>query len=125
MQKLGTSFSMYFNNKHKRIGNVFIKPFRAKHITNDRYLRRIRQYIHLNAAELFEPGWKQGKVFNLANLEKRLQEYRYTSIPDYYQSHPRAERNILDYNALAFLHEAPVLSSVLEEAREYYRNLGL
>jgi putative transposase len=123
MQKLGTSFCMYFNNKHDRIGNVFIKPFRSKHILDDRYLGRVKQYIHLNAAELFEPEWKRGKVHNLENLEKHLKEYEYSSIPDYYKSEPRIERNILDPDAINFLREGPPLVSVLEEAREYYLDL--
>lgn len=123
MQKLGTSFAMYFNEKYDHVGNVFIKPFRAKHISSDEYLRRVRQYIHLNPAELFEPRWKEGKVQNLYTLETKLQNYFYTSIPDYYQPNGRIEKAILDPEAMNFLHEAPELLSVLKEARDYYLEL--
>lgn len=120
MQKLGTSFAMYFNVKYKHVGNVFIKPFRAKHITNDRYLRRVVQYIHLNAADLFESDWKLGRVDDFNNLEKQLRAYPYTSIPDYYESNSRAETTILDFEAMNFLHEETDLMSTLEEAKSYY-----
>lgn len=124
MQKVGTSFAMYFNEKNDRAGNVFIKPFRARHIADDRYLRRVFQYIHLNAAEIFEPQWKQGSVKDRRSLEKRLLAYRFSSIPDYYQKLLRLERAVLDPEAMRFLRSAPALSSVITEAASYYRELA-
>ena len=53
MQKVGTGYTMYFNEKNDRIGSLFVGPFRSKHIAQDAYLRRVTQYIHLNPAELF------------------------------------------------------------------------
>ena len=42
LQKLGTSYSMYFNAKHDRVGGLFIGPCRSRHIANDRYFNRGR-----------------------------------------------------------------------------------
>ena len=38
LSKLLTGYSMYFNTKNERSGPLFVKPFRAKHIQDDRYL---------------------------------------------------------------------------------------
>lgn len=122
MQKVGTSFAMYFNVKRKHVGNVFIKPFRSKHIKDDLYLRQVAQYIHLNPAELFEPGWKRGTVRNMRLLEKRLSAYHYSSLPDYCGAR-RPEKAILNTKAIELLKDAPLLATVLEEAAAYYAEL--
>ncbi len=123
LQKLGTSYSMYFNAKYKRIGGLFMGPCRSRHIGNDRYFKRVVQYIHLNAAELYESGWKCGVVKNMRLLEKQLGEYAFSSLRDYIGS-PRAERTILNSEMISLAREGlPPLKAVLVEAREYYAGL--
>ncbi len=48
MQKLGTSYTKYFNNKNKRSGALFQDKFKAKHIDNNEYLLYISAYVNLN-----------------------------------------------------------------------------
>ena len=123
MHKLGTSYTMYFNNKRGRVGNLFVKPFRSKHVGDERYLKRIVQYIHLNPIELFERGWKQGRVESVRVLKERLQTYRYSSLFDY-GTQERAEKNILDREAVSFLKEDSSISEkLLAEAAAYYMEL--
>lgn len=83
MRKLGTAYTMYFNTKNQRIGNLFVKPFRSRHVGEDRYFQRVVNYIHCNPAERFEPGWKKGAVRDMNRLERELRNYRYSSFPDY------------------------------------------
>lgn len=123
MQKVGTGYAMYFNEKHDRIGNLFVKPFRSKHIGDDDYLRRVTQYIHLNPAERFESAWKDGKVNNMQILEKDLRTYSFSSLPDYFGT-GRCERRILDEKAINLIAEGlPTLSVMLAEARSYYEQI--
>jgi REP element-mobilizing transposase RayT len=125
MQKLGTGYTMYFNEKYERVGSLFVGPFRSKHINSDPYVRRVTQYIHLNPAEMFEAGWKKGKVKNFAKLERNLLTYQFSSLPDYSGSH-RPEKSILDTSAVAFLRdEAPPLREVVRDAADYYAALKL
>lgn len=125
MQKVGTSYAMYFNIKNARVGNLFIKPFRSKHVNDDEYLQHLARYIHLNPAELFEPRWKEGRVQNMSLLEKQLLEYRYSSLMDH-AGHQRAARAILDQNTVDVLREdTRPLREVLDDAAEYYRTLTL
>ncbi len=120
MRKLGTAYTMYFDRKYGRIGNLMVKPFRSKHIDDDRYLRRVVQYVHLNPAEVFEQGWKKGKVHNLQALERRLLGYTFSSLPDYF-GNKRPERQILDKEAYDLLRDSlPKFRDVLKEAMAYY-----
>lgn len=86
---------MYYNTRYKRTGNLFNKPFRAKHITDDTYLQHVVGYVHLNPAERKEPGFKKGKVHDRAELVSYLETYEFSSLQDYRGSN-RPERAILD-----------------------------
>jgi len=96
MRKLGTGYAMYFNLKNARIGNLFVKPFRSKHVEDDRYLRHVAQYIHLNAATLFEPGMQRGQIKDFYKLEREMKIHLYSSFIDYSQKEKRLERQILN-----------------------------
>lgn len=124
MQKLGTGYAMYFNKKHARIGNLFVKPFRSKHIDNDAYLRKVVQYIHLNPAEIFEHQWKDGIVRDMKGLHDKLTSYEFSSCADYFGSR-RVERAILDENVIQMVAERPrSLGLILQQATAYYAQLN-
>jgi len=123
MQKLGTSFAMYYNVRYAHVGNVFVKPFRSKHVGDDAYLQKVAQYIHLNPAELYEPGWKKGVVHNLNALQKRISAYRYSSISDHLGK-TRLENAIVDLDAIPIV-ATPPLRVIVEEAAAYYAELNL
>lgn len=48
MQKLGTSYTMYFNEKNKRTGSLFAGKFKANHISSDFGLPDLSIYVNLN-----------------------------------------------------------------------------
>ena len=48
MRALMTSYSMYFNQRYKRVGPVFQSRYRASCISQNDYLEHISRYIHLN-----------------------------------------------------------------------------
>ena len=124
MHKLGTSYTMYFNIKNERVGNLFVKPFRSKHVGEDRYFKHVAQYIHLNPAEIYEPRWRAGIVHSFSELETHLEAYRFSSFLDYCGS-GRKERTILDTDAVNLIRDAILpLKSVLAETAAYYADLG-
>lgn len=116
MQKMGTAYTMYFNAKYERVGNLFMKPFRARHVADDRYFQYVLQYIHCNPAELYEPEWKSGKVRNLRLMQKRLAEYPYSSLRSYTKI---ANDPILSHDGFEIADQLP-LPRMLDEARAYY-----
>ena len=121
MQTVGTAFSMYYNIKHKRIGNVFVKPFRSKRVGDDVYFRHVVNYIHLNPTELYEPGWKEGRINDFARLEHSLRSYHFSSLPDY-QGRDRPERILLNSEAMTLAANTDQsLSELLRETRDFYK----
>ena len=83
MQKLLTGYSMYFNKKYERKGTLFDRPFKAKHLDTDNYLKYQYTYIHLNPIGIIESGWKEKKIKNKVEAKKFLLDYPYSSLQDY------------------------------------------
>ena len=123
MQKLGTAYTMYFNKKYDRVGGLFTKPFRARHVADDRYFQRVVDYIHCNPAELYEPGWKKGAVRNIDRLEQQLLQYRYSSFADY-NDKKRPHATILSHDGFdTYVARTP--KKMLAEARAYYADIAM
>ena len=100
MQKLLTGYTMYFNTINERSGALFQGKYKAEHVDNDRYLKYLIAYIHLNPIQLIEPRWKEVGLKNRARAEQYLNHYRYSSFLDYCGTEKRAEQRILNLEAL-------------------------
>ena len=48
MSSLMTSYSKYFNKRHKRLGSLFESRYKARDIDDDSYLMHISRYIDMN-----------------------------------------------------------------------------
>lgn len=83
MLKLMTGYSMYFNKKYKRTGRLYEGVFKSTHTSNDRYLKYLYSYIHLNPAKLIDKNWKKNKNRNTVNLLKYVFSYPYSSLKEY------------------------------------------
>lgn len=70
MRKLGTGYTMYFNEKYGRVGSLFQGRYKSVLIKDDVYLKHLSRYIHLNPISL-------DKNKNILN------KYRYSSYLDY------------------------------------------
>ncbi len=79
ISQICTSYSMYINKKHKRVGHVFQDKFKAVLIEDNPQLMWTSAYIHMNAV-------KDGLV-------KHPSEYLWSSYVDYAK-----ERNLLIVN---------------------------
>lgn len=94
MQKLSTAYSMYFNDTRKRTGGLFEGKFKSQHINNDKQLKYIFSYIHLNPVKLIDSKWKENGIKNLKTAFEYLSSYPYSSFPDYLEN-KRKEKIIL------------------------------
>lgn len=99
MQKLTTGYTMYFNKKNERNGSLFQGRFKATHVSDDRYLRYLISYIHLNPVKLIEPKWKETGITDKDRAERYLEEYTQSSYLDYLGRN-RSEGMILSREAL-------------------------
>lgn len=70
MRCIGTNYSMYFNEKNKRLGPVFQGTYKAVLVKDDNYLLHLSRYIHLN------PDTKGSTL-------SKLSDYEWCSYADY------------------------------------------
>jgi putative transposase len=99
MQKLMTGYTMYFNKRHERSGALFQGRFKATHVDEDRYLKYLISYIHLNPMKLIAPRWKEDGIRDRQTAEKYLSQYRHSSYLDYLGT-SRIESKILNKEVL-------------------------
>lgn len=95
MQKVMTAYTMYFNKKNDRKGSLFESTFKAQHITDDRHLKYIFSYIHLNPVKIIDPKWKENGVKDSKKVQDFLTDFQYSSYLDFLKKH-RAQKLILN-----------------------------
>src|SRR3989338_11467355 len=83
MQKPGTGYTVYFNQKYERTGVLFQGVYKSIHITDDSYFRYLPFYIHLNPLDLLYPNWREGTVENTTKVFQFLENYKWSSYLDY------------------------------------------
>jgi putative transposase len=83
MLKLQTGYSMYFNTKNDRNGSLFQGPFKSEHAGEDRYLKYLFSYIHLNPAKIKDSRWREHIGTKGNALRKFVEEYPYSSLQAY------------------------------------------
>lgn len=101
MKRLSTSYAMYMNTKYNRSGPLMCRPFRAKHVDSDTYMRWVISYIHLNPVEYLQPDWEEEGIEAVDGLHQHLLEYPYSSYRDYYGPE-RDESLIINKSSLPF-----------------------
>lgn len=85
MKKLCTGYSVYINKKYERSGSLFQGRYKAEHVSDDRYLKYLFSYIHLNPVKLIsgEEKWKDVGLKDEKNAINFINKYEYSSFPDY------------------------------------------
>jgi len=83
MNKLTTGYSMYFNQKYQRSGRLFEGSFKAKHVSEDVYLKYLFAYIHLNPVKLIDKHWKEEGIKNPEEAYEYVASYKYSSLSDF------------------------------------------
>lgn len=124
MQKVSTGYTMYFNKRRERSGALLQGTYKARRIHLDQYFKRVLNYIHANPAELYEPGWRRGVIRNEKALIQALQNYRFSSLPEYL-NRKRLESVLVNISAvMELLDKSPTLGTLLEEARIFGHEIG-
>jgi REP element-mobilizing transposase RayT len=116
MQKLSTGLSMHYNTKYHRTGTLFEGKFKAEHVNEDRYLKYLFSYIHLNPIKLIQSDWREKGIDELDKAKDYLSTYYFSSYLDYLEEQ-RPERLIL--NRSVFPPYFPHKSSFLQEIGDW------
>lgn len=98
MQKVNTAYAMYYNQKYDHTGGLFEGKFKAIYADNDRYLKYLFSYIHLNPIKLIQKDWKEKGIKNEQKALNFLEEYKYSSFIDYNEE-KRPQNSILNRDA--------------------------
>lgn len=72
-QRLGNSYTLYFNTKYDRVGRLFESTYKSVEINTDEQLVHLSRYIHAN------PVISSKVKLNI----KQLKTYQWTSLPIY------------------------------------------
>lgn len=121
MQKLTTGYTMYFNKRHERSGSLFQGRYKAIHVNNDRYLKYLMAYIHLNPIKIIDSKWKEEGIKDLKKSKAYLESYKYSSYLDYVLDN-RIENCILDKNILPkYFEKNSDFRSYVNDLLEYSR----
>jgi putative transposase len=123
MRKMGTAYTLYFNSRHTRVGNLFLKPFRSHHVSIDRSVQGLISYVHSNPAVLYEPKWKANHVVDPQFLEEHIIAYPYSSLGAYTGARTKSAP-ILDAEILSVARTVS-LQKMLQEARRYSADSGI
>jgi|SRR3989344_5935725 len=84
MQKLGTGYTMYFNERYERSGVLFQGLYKVKPVEEESYLRYLVSYLHMNPVALFDRGWKEARQCrDPQGMLEKLRTYRWSSYQDY------------------------------------------
>ncbi len=107
MQRLGTGFTQYFNEKYDRTGALFQGKFKSSHIDSNEYLLHVVAYVNLNdkvhqlggrTAKLVRSSWREyvedGGVKGICNTDIILDQFKNTK--EYEKSANKSLRFILE-----------------------------
>ena len=99
MQKVCTGYVMYYNQKYKRSGSLFEGKFKSQHADDDKYLKYLFSYIHLNPVKLIDKNWKEKGIKNIKKTFDFLNSYEYSSYLDYVSENKRPQHVLLNKKA--------------------------
>ena len=83
MKKINMGYAKYFNQKNKRKGALFESRYKSVPVKNESHFTYLPFYIHLNPLDLYAPGWRNRKISNYKNAFNFLENYKWSSFPDY------------------------------------------
>jgi putative transposase len=83
MQKLEGGYARYYNQKYKRTGTLFEGNFKNEIINDERYLKYLFSYIHLNPIKLIQTDWKEKGIKDMVKVNSYLEDYEYSSYKDF------------------------------------------
>ncbi len=97
LSRLSAAYLKYFNEKHRRTGNLFEGRFQCIPVEDDYYLKHLFSYIHLNPLKMLDPNWKQTGL-KIPKAKIYLEDYKFSSFHDLIMQKNRYEKNILTTN---------------------------
>lgn len=83
MQRVGNSYTKYFNIKNERKGSLFMSRYKSVHVKTDRQILHLITYIHANPLDLVDYEWRNGKIKDFKKAKEFLENYNWSSYSFY------------------------------------------
>lgn len=93
MQRFNTTYTVYFNRRHRRSGHLFQGRYKAILIEKDEYLVGLSRYIHLNPVRI-----KKYSQVEIEEKRKILKGYAWSSYAGY--THLRKRQPFAHYSEI-------------------------
>ncbi|MBU0999750.1 transposase [Patescibacteria group bacterium] len=93
MQRFNTTYTVYFNRRHRRSGHLFQGRYKAILIEKDEYLVGLSRYIHLNPVRI-----KKYSQLEIEEKRKILKGYAWSSYAGY--THLRKRQPFAHYSEI-------------------------
>jgi len=93
MQRFNTTYTVYFNRRHRRSGHLFQGRYKAILIEKDEYLVELSRYIHLNPVRI-----KQYSQLEIEQKRRILKGYPWSSYAGY--THFRKRQPFVHYSVI-------------------------
>lgn len=121
LQKIFVGHTMYFNTKYQRIGVLFQGRSKSKHIDDNRYLKHLVDYIHLNPLDYSMPRWREHSIKNSLSAKNEILNYSWSSAKSIINNEPNP---ILNRGLIRELFPNPkeLLVSALEWSSEKFED---
>ncbi len=95
LQKIGTGYAKYFNQKNNRTGSLFQGKFKSIHIGTDEYLKGLSAYINLNNMIHRKVNKSKSKHRSLASVLYRSSWWEYGGVKENGTFHEICEKDII------------------------------
>jgi len=79
MQRLGNSYTKYFNIKNERKGSLFMSRYKSVYVDSDSQFQHLITYVHANPLDLVMPEWRRGELKNFNKAKHFLESYKWSS----------------------------------------------
>lgn len=83
MHSINTSYAVFYNKRHRRVGPLFQGRYKSILVQNDEYLWKLSSYIHNNPVK--------------AKLVEKPEQYKWSSYPDYIGMRKRSDWLEMDF----------------------------
>ena len=99
MRTLSTSYTMYFNKHHKRIGPLFQGKYHARRIIDNDDAQHIARYIHLNPLAICDDvrTYTYSDLPSLAGLSPAMPWLSHNWVNDYFRDTAEYVTFVTDY----------------------------
>jgi len=93
MQRFNTTYTVYFNRRHRRSGHLFQGRYKAILIEKDEYFVELSRYIHLNPVRI-----KKYSQLGIEEKRRILKGYAWSSYAGY--THLRKRQSLVNYSEI-------------------------